>query len=330
VTEAPTPTFPAPIRATAADLPPAVAEAIRGLRALPEGGERQTIASDGIPFSALSWGPPEGRPVMLLHGVTSSARTFWRVGPALAALGMRVVAVDLRGHGRTGGGEDGHGFGFIDTAREAAAFARAAFADRSDAELTVLGHSWGAMVAAHLPPAGLRPGRIVLLDPPVMDRSILEWMVNDPSSRPDTSPGGALAAIQRENPTWLPGEQIVKAEALTEVVPAAAIAILLGNGDWDAGYAALGDPAAAGIPTWIVRGEDAGGSLTPAAWLPRLAERVGAGHILTVADGPHSPQRTQLKATLVGLLRALWVVPAQAIAESTLLTSDALRSMADD
>jgi len=284
-----------------------MAAAIRDLRALPEGGDRRTIRAAGIDFSALAWGPPEGRPLLLLHGVTSSARTFWRVGPALAALGHRAIAVDLRGHGRTGGGADGHGFAFVDAAREAAAVGRAAFPGRPDGALSVIGHSWGAIVAAHLPMAGLRPGRIVLLDPPVMDRAILEWMINDPSSRPDTSLDSALATIRRANPTWPEGEQIVKAEALTEVVPGAAIAVLLGNGDWDAGLVALGDPAAAGIPTWIVRGEDAGGSLTPAAWLPRFAERIGADRILTVADGPHSPQRTHLEATLVALLRALEV-----------------------
>ena len=61
---------------------------------------RSTAA--GIPFSALSWGDPDGRPLLLVHGVTASAAIWWRVGPALAATGRRVVAVDLPGHGRTG------------------------------------------------------------------------------------------------------------------------------------------------------------------------------------------------------------------------------------
>jgi len=37
--------------------------------------------------------------VALLHGVTSSAATWWRVGPALARRGWRVIAFDLPGHG---------------------------------------------------------------------------------------------------------------------------------------------------------------------------------------------------------------------------------------
>jgi pimeloyl-ACP methyl ester carboxylesterase len=36
---------------------------------------------------------------LLLHGITGSSGTWWRVGPALADAGWRVVALDLPGHG---------------------------------------------------------------------------------------------------------------------------------------------------------------------------------------------------------------------------------------
>lgn len=41
------------------------------------------------------------RTAVLVHGVTGWYRTWWRVGPALAERGWRVVAVDQRGHGRS-------------------------------------------------------------------------------------------------------------------------------------------------------------------------------------------------------------------------------------
>ena len=302
---APHASFPTPIRATLDDLPPPAAEAIRTARPLPEEGLRRTVEAGGLRLSALEWGPADGQPLLLIHGVTSSSRTFWRVGPALAALGWRAIAPDLPGHGRTGGGEDGGGFRFVETARLVTAFARAVFGGDLDGRLAVIGHSWGSMIAASLPAAGLRPARIVLLDPPVMDRATLQEMVDDPSSRPYPSYDAALETIASENPTWPEGDQVAKAEALTQVAAEAAVAVLLGNGDWDAGLASLADPAAAGIPVWVVRGEDATGSLTPASWLPRLAGRIGADHVLTVADGPHSPQRTHLAATVLALLRAL-------------------------
>ncbi len=306
---APDPTaFPAPIEATPADLPVVAAAAILGARALPETGERLWVetptASGSIRLSALAWGPTEGRPLLLVHGVTSSARTYWRLGPAFGALGWRAVAVDLPGHGRTGGGHDGLGFRFVETARLVAAFGRTVFPS-AEPGFAVIGHSWGAMLAAHLPPAGLRPDRIVLLDPPVMNEAVRQAMVDDPDSRPDPSPERALATIRALKPDWIEGDRVVKAEALTQLSAEAAAAVLLGNGDWDGGLAALADPAARGVPIWIVRGEDASGSLTPSAWLPRFARLIGADHILTIARGEHSPQRRLVEATMVALLRAL-------------------------
>jgi pimeloyl-ACP methyl ester carboxylesterase len=38
---------------------------------------------------------------LLIHGVTSSSRTWWRVAPVLVRRGYRVLAVDLRGHGES-------------------------------------------------------------------------------------------------------------------------------------------------------------------------------------------------------------------------------------
>ena len=266
---------------------------------------RTTVVTDRIRFSSLAWGPPDAPPLLLIHGVLGSARAYWRVGPALAATGRRVVAIDLPGHGLTGGGGDGTGFGFAETAADVAAFARAVLPDVDGRAWSVVGHSWGAMVAAHLPAAGFRPARTVLLDPPVMDRVILEAMVNDPGERPDTSPGSALAMVKLQNPDWIEGEQIVKAESLTHVIPAAAISVLLGNGDWDAGLAALTDPTVPAVPTWIVRGEDSAGSLCPAGWLADLGGAIGMDHVLTVAGGPHSPQRTHVEATTLALLRSL-------------------------
>ena len=323
------PEFPAPIRATSADLPAAAAAALADVRALPETGARSWIvvptADGAFRLSALAWGPVDGRPLLLVHGVTSSARTYWRLGPALGALGWRAVALDLPGHGRTGGGRDGRGFRFEETARVVAAFARAAFGRTTggerppsddgspsgaprpggEARLAVIGHSWGAVLAAHLPTVGLRPSRIVLLDPPVMDGAALRAMVDDADSQPDRSPERALATIRALKPTWGEGDQVVKAEALTQLIGEAAAAVLLGNGEWDGGLGPLTDPKARGVPIWIVRGEDASGSLTPSSSLPRFAAIIGPDHILTIADGEHSPQRQRVEATLVALLRAL-------------------------
>ena len=293
------PVLPDPIAATAADLPAAVAAALAATD--PRPGERMTTQAAGIPFSSISWGDPDGRPLVLIHGVTASARIWWRVGPALAASGRRVVAVDLPGHGLTGHWTGHHRF--RDNAADVAAWIRAAGLDLPD--LQVIGHSWGAMTAAALPAAGIRPATLVLLDPPAIPFAVISQMASDPSEQTYPSVDVAVAALSAINPAWPHEDVVAKAEALTQLDVDAALAVLLDNGDWDGGLADLADPAAAGIPAWLVRGDEAAGGLVPDAMTPRFAAAIGAGHILTIAGAPHAPQRMFPEATTLALLRAL-------------------------
>ncbi len=291
--------LPAPIRATPADLPRPVAEALA--EADPRGGEIATCEAAGIPFASIAWGEPDGRPLLLIHGVTASARIWWRVGPALAATGRRVTALDLPGHGLTGHWQGHHRF--RDNARDVAAWIRAMDLDLP--ELQVVGHSWGAMTAAALPAAGIRPATIVLVDPPSMPLAFISAMATDPAERPLEDMAASVAALAAANPRWSSADIMAKAEALQQLDLEAARAVLLDNGDWDGGLADLADPAAAGIPIWIVRGEERTGGLLPDSRLAAFAGRIGWDHILTIADGPHAPQRLYPEATTAALLRAL-------------------------
>src|SRR3954469_24948202 len=172
-----------PLEKTAAaedlGLPPAVTAALWRLPA--DAGERSTTSAAGIPFSSLTWGDPDDRPLILIHGVTASATIWWRIGPALAASGRRVVAVDLPGHGLTGHWVGHHRF--RDNAADVAAWIRAAGLDVP--EVQVVGHSWGAVTAAALPVAGIRPATLVLLDPPAIPLSLIALMASDRSQVPD-------------------------------------------------------------------------------------------------------------------------------------------------
>ncbi len=279
------------------DLPAAVSAALGS----PATGERLTIPAAGIPFAALAWGDPSGRPLLLIHGVTGSAENWWRLGPAFAATGRRVVAVDLPGHGGTGHWTGHHRF--RDNAADVAAFAAAADLVRDD--LQVVGHSWGAMTAAALPAAGLRPSTFVLMDPPAVPHAIISAMASQADSRTYDDFDEALAAVRAQNPAWPDGDILAKARALTVLEAAAAWSVLLDNGDWDGGLADLSDPAAAGVPVWIVRGDPAAGGLMPDAALPAFEALIGADHILTIAGGAHSPQRAHPVETTAAILRAL-------------------------
>lgn len=278
-------------------LPHRVATAL----AAPEAGERITVGAAGIPWSALVWGDPAARPLLLIHGVTSSADTWWRVGPALAAAGYRVTAVDQAGHGLTGNWQ-GHSR-FRDNARDIAAFAGAAGLDRPD--LQVVGHSWGAMTAAALPAVGLRPATIVLLDPPVLALERISAEASDPNQQPFPSMDEAIAAIRASEPTWTDGDVRAKALASMRLDVEAARAVVFENGDWDGGLADLRDPATAGIDVWLIRGDPASGGYIADEAVPAYEQVLGSDHVITLPGSPHSPQRTHPEETVAAILRAL-------------------------
>lgn len=65
-------------------------------------GPIELVANDGVKIAAIEQGKSE-RGVVLVHGDGSSAETWAELAGSLRDAGFRVVAVDLRGHGRTGG-----------------------------------------------------------------------------------------------------------------------------------------------------------------------------------------------------------------------------------
>jgi pimeloyl-ACP methyl ester carboxylesterase len=267
----------------------------------PSDGRRVTVEGAGIPWSAIEWGAPADRPLVLVHGVTASARIWWRVGPALAASGRRVIAVDLPGHGRTGHWRGHHRF--RDNAADLAAWIRAAGLYRP--ELQVVGHSWGAMTAAALPRAGVRPATLVLLDPPAVPHAVIARMASDPSEQPYRDMATAVARLTAANPAWSPGDVEAKAEALVQLDVHAARAVLLDNGDWDGGLADIVGAVAAGVSTWIIRADPAAGGYLADDRLLAFESILEPGRIVTLTGAPHAPQRTHPAETTAAILDAL-------------------------
>jgi pimeloyl-ACP methyl ester carboxylesterase len=124
-----------------------------------------------------------GRPLaVLVHGVISSSRTWWRVAPALVERGFDVLTVDLRGHGSSPRVREGLGLADLaaDLSETVQAERAAVDGEAPDAlhprpvDLLV-GHSLGALVASQL--LATRPGfarRLVLEDPPGI--STTDWV----------------------------------------------------------------------------------------------------------------------------------------------------------
>jgi pimeloyl-ACP methyl ester carboxylesterase len=189
---------------------------------------------------------------VLVHGVTSSSRTWWRVGPALAGRGFRVLAVDLRGHGaspRTVAGRS-----LADLADDVAATVG------DDPVELLVGHSLGALVALEL--VGRRPGfarRLVVEDPPgpsSVDWAALAAGIEFDTGRADTEPAVLRHEMEAQNPAWPPGEAERRLADLADCDGPAVAAALRNGIAFD--LAAL--LAAAGLPTLLLLGEEALGS----------------------------------------------------------------------
>lgn len=118
----------------------------------------RTVVSDGVRLHVREW-PAKGPSALLVHGLASSSHIWDLVAPKLERAGVRAVAYDQRGHGRSG--KPSSGYGFEHTAGDAAAVVRALRLRRP----VVVGHSWGANVALEVAVRYPRSvGAIVLVD----------------------------------------------------------------------------------------------------------------------------------------------------------------------
>jgi pimeloyl-ACP methyl ester carboxylesterase len=120
----------------------------------------QTVASfDGIELAVHRMG--QGRPVMLLHGLFSDARTNWiRFGHAqrLADAGFEAIMPDLRAHGHSAKPHDPAAYPHDVLVRDCIALVEAL----GLADYDLVGFSLGSRTAARGAIGGLAPRKLVL------------------------------------------------------------------------------------------------------------------------------------------------------------------------
>ncbi len=105
----------------------------------PEGTVHRTLAAyDGGEIHLVERGA--GRPFLLVHGVTNSTLAWHYQLLDLVAAGYRVVAVDIRGHGRSRAGRDGYALEAM--AKDAYTVVR----ELDLRDVVVVGHSMGGMI----------------------------------------------------------------------------------------------------------------------------------------------------------------------------------------
>ncbi|HWT47264.1 MAG TPA: alpha/beta hydrolase [Mycobacterium sp.] len=101
-------------------------------------------AADGIPLHAEVFGPADGYPIVLTHGITCAIRA-WAHQIADLAGDYRVIAFDHRGHGRSGVPRSG-GYSLKHLASDLDSVLEATLAPRERAVLA--GHSMGGITIA--------------------------------------------------------------------------------------------------------------------------------------------------------------------------------------
>lgn len=231
---------------------------------------------DSIELERTDWGDGD-RDFLIVHGLGSNAAGWWRVGPALAAAGFRVTAVDLRGHGAS----DSPG----DYSINAYAADLLALRDSWD---VVLGHSLGG--AAVVQALTERPEwalQVILEDPllVILDQDIaLEYVTAD------LGPGVTLEQVAAANPTWHPEDARIKLDAQNQAGREVIEHSITHNPGWNVVAAVAALP----MPTLLL-GADLD-PLVPPALGVSLAEMNPNIEFHTVPSSSHSMHRDEYDA----------------------------------
>jgi pimeloyl-ACP methyl ester carboxylesterase len=262
---------------------------------------RSAIIGDmsSIDLATHEWPPaiarPEPRTAVLVHGILGWWKTWWRIGPALAERGWRVIAVDQRAHGSSPAGEPG-------TIDDLADDLEAAIEQHAGAPVDALiGHSLGAVVSQRL--AWLRSDiarRLVLEDPPGITRqddteffAHLRSEVAAARDRPDDEIRRELV----ENPSWLEEDarQNVEGRAL------ARLDVVIDSMRRGRGFEVAELATEIRIPTrYVLAGADR--SVMPEEPRRRLAANLPEGSDIVVLDGGHTLHRDAFDEYLATVL----------------------------
>jgi pimeloyl-ACP methyl ester carboxylesterase len=248
--------------------------------------EAPLSSTEPLSLATLEWGQTGPR-ALLIHGITSSARGWWRLGAEMARAGYAVTAPDLRGHGDSPRGDD---------------YLLSSYA----AEVLALGEEWNVVVGHSLGGAialvaqtenRAFAGRLLLEDPALTlsnpDRILTEYtrVFENPSA----------AAILAEYPRWHPQDARIKAEALEASSPEVVRRTFLDNERWDLMPMAM----ELDRPTLLLAAEPDHGALVTAETGERIAAANPRVKFRVLAGSGHSMHRDSYDAfwrELQGLL----------------------------
>ena len=108
-----------------------------------DGFKTQRFLVNGVNLHCVENGPPDGPPVLLLHGFPESWHCYRNQLRALGAAGFRAIAPDLRGYNLSDKPSGVRSYHLDQLSADVAALVQALGYQR----VTLVGHDWGGLVA---------------------------------------------------------------------------------------------------------------------------------------------------------------------------------------
>src|SRR5215469_3224047 len=105
------------------------------------------VEVDGVRVAYVEAGPPDGEPVLLLHGEPTWSFLYRKVIAVLAAAGLHAIAPDLVGFGRSDKPAE---IGDHSYARHVEWIRAFAFDGLDLREVTLAGQDWGGLIGLRL------------------------------------------------------------------------------------------------------------------------------------------------------------------------------------
>lgn len=231
-----------------------------------------------------------------MHGVSASARTWWRVGSWFAENGWRAIAVDLRGHGKSPRAVPGLTLEDLAGDLRASSLELLGAGEKID---VLLGHSLGALAALELCAGdGERVGKLVLEEPPGYESADFDevaCMVEEDIARARKDPDAFKRQQLEENPSWSEGDATSNVASLRECDAEPVAALVRGLRFDLPGLVAL-----SGVPTLLILGSEARGSALPEPERTTVASALREGTV-EAFDAGHGVHRDDFEG-YVGLL----------------------------
>ena len=163
------------------ELPEAAAERAPATVAVSTGeyasAREMRVTIRGLKLCVTTWGPESGPTILLVHGILDHGAAWELVAAPLAARGYRVVAPDLRGHGRSAHVARGDAYYGLDFVADVDALVRAIIGR----PFVLVGHSMGGAISVMYTTARPESVRALVLVEPLV-----------PSAAPDQDPGRQL------------------------------------------------------------------------------------------------------------------------------------------